>query len=60
MASDRPGVSTNLGKKTWVAGGTRLPKETSGGGGKGSGKPTKPKDVELPFGSGKANTMPKA
>ena len=48
MASDRPGVSTNLGKKTWVAGGTRLPKETSGGGGKGSGKPTKPKDVKLP------------
>jgi len=32
-------------------GGPRLPKETSGGGGKGTGKPTdKPK---LPFGSGK-------
>ena len=48
MASDRPGVSTNLGKKAWVSGGTRLPKETSGGGGKGSGKTTKPKDVKLP------------
>ncbi len=28
--------------------GPRLPKETSGGGGKGSGRPTKPKDVKLP------------
>ena len=34
--------------KKYIAGGTRLPKETSGGGGKGSGKPTKPKDVKLP------------
>jgi hypothetical protein len=24
MASDRPGVSTNLGKKAWVAGGSYL------------------------------------
>ena len=46
-------------KKRIAMGGTRLPKETSGGGGKGSGKKTKPSDVELPFGSGKANTAPR-
>ena len=31
-----------------IAAGPALPKETSGGGYKGSGKPTKPKDVKLP------------
>ena len=40
--------------------GTRLPKESAGGGGKGSGdKGKKAGDVELPFGSGKANTAPR-
>ena len=56
------GMTSGLGKKTWVSmGGPRLPKETSGGGGAGSGKKIKkPGDVDLPFGSGKANTAPKA
>jgi len=38
---------TYVGHKK-VAKGPVLPKETSGGGYKGSGKPTKPKDVKLP------------
>ena len=48
--SNNRGIET-APKKQLIAmggGGTRLPKETSGGGGKGSGKPTKPKDVKLP------------
>jgi len=56
------GIEPAPKKNTRLAmGGPRLPKETSGGGGAGSGKKIKkPGDVNLPFGSGKANTAPKA
>ena len=46
--TSKQGGDSRIKDTTTVAGGTRLPKETSGGGGKGSGKPTKPKDVKLP------------
>ena len=53
MSSDR---GLTRAPKRIASKGPVLPKETSGGGYKGSGKPTKPKDVKLPFGSGKYGT----
>ena len=59
MAREDRGTVYVGGDSRISMGGPALPKETSGGGSKGSGKKTKPGDVELPFGSGKANTAPK-